>query len=138
VIGRYRTKDVADALSSGGGAAAFSIEDLGAKRYHAPVVVLIGPGTGSAAEGFAWGMKTWSRARLIGVATAGAILSGENFDIAPGWGLTVPTAGHWSARGEDLNDKPVTPHELVPESRADLCAGRDRGIERAMAILAGG
>jgi carboxyl-terminal processing protease len=100
--------------------------------------VLIGPGTGSAAEGFAWGMKTWSRARLIGVATAGAILSGENFDIAPGWGLTVPTAGHWSARGEDLNDKPVTPHELVPESRADLCAGRDRGIERAMAILAGG
>ncbi|HEY7639229.1 MAG TPA: S41 family peptidase [Steroidobacteraceae bacterium] len=138
VIGRYRGEDVGEALAKGGGAAAFSIEDLGAKRYHAPVVVLIGPGTGSAAEGFAWGMKTWSHARLIGAATAGAILSGENFDVAPGWSLTVPTAGHWSAAGEDLNDKPVTPHELAPQTRADLCAGRDRGFERAIAILTAG
>ena len=138
VVGRYRGEDVAEALSKGGGAAAFSIEDLGAKRYRAPVVVLIGPGTGSAAKGFAWGMKTWSHARLIGAPTAGAILSGEDFDVAPGWRLIVPTAGHWSAAGEDLNDKPVTPHELVPETRDDLCAGRDRGAERAMAILAAG
>jgi carboxyl-terminal processing protease len=136
VIGRYRGEDVAEALSKGDGAALFHIEDLGPKRYRAPVVVLIGPGTGSAAEGFAWGMKTWSKARLVGAPTAGAILSGENFDIAPGWSLTVPTAGHWSMSAENLNDKAVTPHELVPETRADLCAGRDRGAERAMAILA--
>jgi carboxyl-terminal processing protease len=138
VIGRYRGGDVAEALSKGGGAATFHVEDLGAKRYRAPVVVLIGPGTGSAAEGFAWGMKTWSSARLIGTPTAGAILSGEDFDIAPGWGLTVPVAGHWSADGEDLNDKPVAPHELVPETHADLCAGRDKGAERALAILTAG
>jgi carboxyl-terminal processing protease len=138
VIGRYRGGDVAEALSKGGGAATFYVEDLGSKRYRAPVVVLIGPGTGSAAEGFAWGMKTWSDARLVGAPTAGAILSGEDFDVAPGWGLTVPVAGHWSADGEDLNDKPVTPHELVPETRADLCAGRDIGTERALAILTAG
>ncbi len=137
VIGRYRGGDVAEALSKGGGAATFYVEDLGDKRYRAPVVVLIGPGSGSAAEGFAWGMKTWSNARLVGAPTAGAILSGEDFDIAPGWGLTVPVAGHWSADGEDLNDKPVTPHEVVHETRADLCAGRDRGAERAVAILTG-
>jgi carboxyl-terminal processing protease len=137
VIGRYRGADVAEALSKGGGAATFYVENLGDKRYRAPVVVLLGPGTGSAAEGFAWGMKTWSNARLIGATTAGAILSGEDFDIAPGWSLTVPVAGHWSADGEDLNDKPVTPHEVVPETRADLCAGRDAGAERAVAILAG-
>jgi C-terminal processing protease CtpA/Prc len=83
-------------------------------------------------------VQTWSHARLIGATTAGTILSGENFDVAPGWVLTVPTAGHWSAAGEDLNDKPVMPHEVVPETRADLCTGRDRGVERAMAILAGG
>lgn len=97
VIGRYRGGDVAEALSKGDGAATFHVEDLGSKRYRAPVVVLMGPGTGSAAEGFAWGMKTWSSARLVGAATAGAILSGEDFDIAPGWSLTVPVAGHWSA-----------------------------------------
>ena len=135
VIGRYRGEDVGEALSKGDGAALFHIEDLGAKRYREPVVVLIGPGTGSAAEGFAWGMKTWSKARLLGAPTAGAILSGEDFDIAPGWSLTVPTAGHWSTSAENLNDKAVTPHESVPETRADLCAGRDKGAERAMAIL---
>jgi C-terminal processing protease CtpA/Prc len=81
-------------------------------------------------------MKTFSKARLVGASTSGAILSGESFDIAPGWNLTVPTAGHWSLSAENLNDKAVTPHELVPETRADLCAGRDRGAERAMAILA--
>ena len=137
VIGRYRGEDVGEALAKGGGAALFHVEDLGAKRYRAPVVVLIGPGTGSAAEGFAWGMKTWSKARLVGAPTAGAILSGEDFDIAPGWSLTVPTAGHWSTSAENLNDKAVTPHELVPETRADLCAGRDRAAERAMKILSG-
>ena len=138
VIGRYRGEDVGEALSKGGGAAVFHIENLGAKRYRAPVVVLIGPGTGSAAEGFAWGMKTWSNARLVGAPTAGAILSGEDFDVAPGWSLTVPTAGHWSLSGENLNDKAVTPHELVRGTQADLCSGHDRGAERAMAILGAG
>jgi carboxyl-terminal processing protease len=135
VVGRYRGEDVGEALSRSDGAALFHIEDLGAKRYRERVVVLIGPNTGSAAEGFAWGMKTWSKARLLGAPTAGAILSGDDFDIAPGWSLTVPTAGHWSSSAENLNDKAVTPHENVPETRADLCAGRDKGVERAMAIL---
>jgi carboxyl-terminal processing protease len=138
VIGRYRGEDVMEALSKGHGAATFYAEDLGDKRYRAPVAVLIGQGTGSAAEGFAWGMKTYSHARLVGAPTAGAILSGEDFEVAPSWNLTVPVAGHWSAAGEDLNDKPVTPHETVPQTRADICAGRDRGVERAIAIIAGG
>jgi carboxyl-terminal processing protease len=127
-----------EALSKGHGAATFYVEDLREKRYRAPVVVLIGPGTGSAAEGFAWGMKTYSHARLVGAPTAGAILSGEDFKVASGWSLTVPVAGHWSATGEELNDKPVTPHETVPATRADICAGRDRVAERAIAIIAGG
>ena len=80
-------------------------------------------------------MKLRSHARLLGAPTAGAILSGEDFDIAPGWSLTVPVAGSWSPSGEDFNDKAVTPHENVPETRADLCAGRDRGAERAMEML---
>jgi hypothetical protein len=32
----------------------------------------------------------------------------------------------------------VTPHELLPETRTDLCAGRDNGTERALAILTAG
>lgn len=116
----------------------FQLDDLGARRYRGPVVVLIGPETGSAAEGFAWAMKTRSAARLVGQPTAGYILSGQDFDIAPGWSLTLPTAGLWSAAGEDLGDKAVTPHEALPApTRADVCAGRDRAAERAVALLGG-
>ena len=78
-----------------------------------------------------------SRARLVGEPTAGAILSGDDVEVAPSWSLTVPVAGLWSATGEDLGDKPVTPHELVPQTRADICAGRDRGADRAIAIISG-
>jgi carboxyl-terminal processing protease len=136
VTGRYH--EVYKVLVEGGGGAVWQIVDLGDKRYRSPVVVLIGPETGSAGEGFALAMKVKTHARLIGQPTAGYILSGEDFDVAPGWSLTVPTAGNWSPDGEDLGDKPVSPHETVAETRADLCAGRDRAAERAVAILTGG
>lgn len=136
VTGRYY--EVYKVLTEGGGGAVWQFVDMGEKRYRKPVVVLIGRETGSAGEGFAMAMKMKTRARLIGEPTAGYILSGEDFDIAPGWSLTVPTAGNWSPDGENLGDKPVTPHETVAETRADLCAGRDRGAERAVAILTGG
>lgn len=136
VAGRYTDEGVYNAITEGNGAAVFLLDDLGAKRYRGPVVVLIGPETGSAAEGFAWAMKTRSAARLIGQRTSGYILSGQDFDIAPGWSLTVPTAGLWSPAGEDLGDRAVTPHEALPApTRAEVCAGRDRAAERAVAIL---
>lgn len=138
VEGRYTTEKVLEAVGAGGGAAVFRMEDLGDRRYRGPVAVLIGPGTGSAAEGFALAMRRLTKARLIGEPTAGYILSGEETEIAPGWSLTVPTAGIWTADGEDTGDRPVLPHETVAETRADLCAGRDRAAERAVAILTGG
>ena len=136
--GRYETSGVLSAVQEGRGGAVFQFEDLGAKRYAKPVVVLIGPNTGSAGEGFALAMKLKTRATLVGAPTAAVVLSGEDFEIAPGWSLTVPTAGLWGPDGADYGDKPVTPHETLPERSADLCAGRDRGAERAVAILTGG
>ena len=52
--------------------------------------------------------------------------------------LTLPVQGVWGPDGLDFGDKAVTPHEILPRPAADLCSGRDRDLERAMEILAGG
>ena len=116
VIGRYRGEDVAK-RSRRATEQRCSISRTWREALSPASRRADRPGTGSAAEGFAWGMKTWSKARLLGAPTAGAILSGEDFDIAPGWSLTVPTAGHWSTSAENLNDKAVNADESVPETR---------------------
>jgi carboxyl-terminal processing protease len=134
-VGAYTTAAVFKAVEAGGGAAAFWAEDLGERRYRKPVVVLIGEDTGSAAEGFAWMVKLHTRARLVGRPTPGVLLSGETFDLPGGWKLTVPVSGIWGPRGEDFGDRGVTPAETVAFTRADLCAGRDPDLYRAMDIL---
>lgn len=137
ISGVYTTEGVMKSVGGNGGGAVFWTEDLAAQRYTRPVVVLISDETGSAAEGFAWIAKLKTKARLIGRRTPGVLLSGETFEVGDGWRLTIPTSGLWGPDGQDFGDKGVDPHEVVPFTRADLCAGRDPDIERAVAILGG-
>lgn len=131
----YTGDGVGEAMARNQGSAAFWTEDLGQKRYAAPVVVLTGEDTGSAAEGFAWYMRLKTKARLVGRPTAGALLSGDTVDIGEGWSLTVPVYGVWGPDGRSLNDASVPPHETVAFGRADLCAGRDPDMARALELL---
>jgi len=95
------------------------------------VILLIGENTGSAAEGFAWLMKLKTHAVLMGRRTAGELLSSEEFELAHGWKVVLPTAGIWGPDGENFGDKPVQPDFTVPTSRQDLCDGRDPAVEQA-------
>lgn len=128
----YTTEAILTGLVANGGGEALWTEDLGALRYGKPVVVLIGENTGSAAEGFAWVMKLKTEATLLGRRTSGELLSGEEFDLGHGWKVTLPTAGIWGPDGVNYGDKPVQPDNTVPNSRADLCSGRDPEIEAAI------
>src|SRR5262249_55322042 len=95
----YTDAGVFQVVGEHGGAAAFWTEDVGEERYKAPVIVLTGEDTGSAAEGFAWFMRLKTDAKFIGRPTAGAFLGGETFDLrtagrspCPSLGCGVPTA----------------------------------------------
>ena len=132
----YTTEAVLRALTVNNGGAAFWTDDVGAKRYTKPVVVLINENTASAAEGFAWHMRLKTHAVIMGRRSAGALLGGERFDIGYGWSVTVPTQGIWAPDGQSYADRPVAPQVVVPQSRADLCAGRDQDIEEAIDRLA--
>jgi carboxyl-terminal processing protease len=104
------------------------------KRFRGPVFVLIGPDTGSAAEGFAWYMKLRTEAQLIGEQTAGALLSSDTFQLPEGWSVTIPIHGIWGTDGTDFADRALTPDLPVATSREDLCSGRDRVVETAMRL----
>lgn len=135
VSGVYTTDGVQSAVGSHNGAMVFMSEDMGAKRYTRPVVVLIGGDTGSAAEGFAWAMRLHATAKFIGRKTEGALLSGVEFDLPDGWRVTVPVQGLWAPDGTDFRDRSVTPDIPVHWSRDDFCAGRDPDIARALTDL---
>jgi carboxyl-terminal processing protease len=134
----YTSAKVGEALKNGGGAAALWTEDMGDRRYNKPVVLLIGPETASAAEGFAWVMKLRSKAKLVGRASQAALLSADRLEFAPGWQVRVPTAGVWAPDGQDYGDRAIEPDVAVPVDRAALCNGRDPVLEQGLAILSPG
>lgn len=135
VLRAYTTAKVFEALRGNDGGIALWTEDLGARRYRNPVVVLQGPGTGSAAEGFGWLMRLKTDAILVGRPTAGALLGAERFDLGQGWSVGIPVHGIWAPNGENYGDRAVPPHVAVKWTRADLCKGMDPDLDRALSIL---
>lgn len=132
----YSTALVGEALQVNGGAVAMWTEDLANDRYTNPVMVLIGPETASAAEGFAWVMRLRSEATLIGRPSQAALMSADRFEFAPGWSVRVPTAGIWAPDGQDYGDRALVPDVRVAVDADALCHGRDPALERGLSLLA--
>lgn len=131
----YTTEAIFDAVGQGQGAVMLMIEDLGERRYRKPVVVLIGPETGSAAEGFAWGAREQTNAVLVGRNTAGALLSSQPFDLSFGWRVTLPVHGNWGPDGRDFGDRAVPPHVTTAHTREAVCRNEDIDLATATGVL---
>lgn len=131
----YTTEAVFDAVGEGNGAVMLMIEDLGERRYRNPVTILIGPETGSAAEGFAWGAKDQTSAILIGRNTAGALLSSEGFALPNGWRVTLPVHGNWGPDGRDYRDQPVPPDIATTLTWEAVCRNEDADLVEAIRAL---
>jgi carboxyl-terminal processing protease len=135
VTGAYTTEAIFDAVRQGNGATMLMVEDIGERRYDKPVIILIGPETGSAAEGFAWGAKLQTDAVLVGRMTAGVLLSSEQFDLPGGWRVTLPVHGNWAPDGRDFGDQPVRPAIEVTHTREAICRGEDADLATAVSAL---
>ena len=131
----YTTEAVFEGVAAGDGAVMLMIEDLGERRYRNPVVILIGPETGSAAEGFAWVAREQTDAVLIGRDTAGALLSSQSFDLPEGWRVTIPVHGTWGPDGRDFGDSKVPPHIATVLTRDGVCRGDDVDLSQATRTL---
>jgi carboxyl-terminal processing protease len=101
-----------------------------------PMVVLVNEGTASASEITAGALQDYGRAQVIGVTTFGkgsvqnmVPLSGDN-------GVVKVTIAHWlTPNGRLIQDIGLTPDVVVERTDADLTAGLDPQLDKAVEIL---
>jgi C-terminal processing protease CtpA/Prc len=106
-----------------------------AQRYDGPLVLLVGPGTGSGAEMLAAAVHDHQRGRLVGRMTNGSALVSEAFPLPDGGFARVPISDFITTTGKRIEGVGVTPDIRVMPTLEDVRAGRDVTLERAVNLL---
>ena len=104
-------------------------------HYSGPVVVLIGPATFSAAEDFLVAWKNSGRGKMIGEPSGGSTGQPLFFQLPGGGSARVCTKRDTFPDGKEWVGKGIEPDILVRPTVADIRAGRDTVLERALAFL---
>ncbi len=106
--------------------------------FRGPVAILIDGLSASASECFAGGLQSLGRARVFGQPSMGQALPAL-FDTLPNGDVLIHAWGDFvTGSGVRLEGRGVEPDEVVPTTRADLLAGRDRPLESALAWIGRG
>jgi carboxyl-terminal processing protease len=106
------------------------------KPYTGPLVVLIGPGSGSAAEIFAATVQDQQRGKVIGRRSAGSVLQATQVALPDAGYFSLPVSDVWRAGGKRLEGVGVEPDTWILPSLVDVRAGRDPVLEAALRELA--
>ena len=125
-----------------------SAKPLTVKRRKTPftgkVVVLVDADSGSAAELLARLMQIEQRGTVVGDRSSGKVMQGQivtgGINTAQGmmiYHASITTADLIMSDGQTLENAGVVPDELLLPSGADLAAGRDPVLARAIALLGG-
>jgi hypothetical protein len=108
--------------------------------FHGPVVELIGPLTISAGETFTQAMMGRKpKIVRIGENTQGVFSDVLGRKLPNGWVFGLPNEVFRTAEGTTFDGPGIPPDVEVPVfSDQDVAAGRDPGLERALAVLRSG
>jgi carboxyl-terminal processing protease len=100
-----------------------------------PMVVLVDGGSASASEIVAGAIQDRGRAKLIGEKTFGKG-SVQNVENLPGGAMLKVTIAKWlTPSGRQINGEGIKPDIEVKMSAADLSAGKDSQLDKAIEIL---
>ena len=110
------------------------------RRVHAawnkPLVVLCNEGTFSNSEIFCHAMLETRRAPLVGIATAGGVISAVKSTIPDVGELQVPFRGWFQAgTGENLDLNGAKPDFRIDLTPTDQDGGRDPQLDKAIKVL---
>jgi len=104
--------------------------------WHKPIVVLCNQNSGSNAEIFSHAIKTLKRGQLVGVPTAGAVVSTGVAPVMDAGTLRLPTRGWFTLNdGEDMEKNGAAPHHLLWLQPNQLPQGRDAQLTKALEVL---
>ncbi|WP_292028239.1 S41 family peptidase [Brevundimonas sp. UBA2416] len=101
------------------------------------VAVLVDANSRSAAELTPAALQEARRAVVVGAPTAGAVLISQETRLPDGGRLSLSRADFITSGGVRLEKRGVTPDVAAEQTLEDRRAGRDPGLEAAMAALAG-
>jgi carboxyl-terminal processing protease len=105
------------------------------RPYSGAVAVLIGPMTASAGEIFAAAIQDNARGQLIGRTTNGSVMYSKRYVLPDGGQVQVPIGDFLRVGNRRIEGVGVEPDLRVLPTRADISAGRDVALERAVATL---
>lgn len=111
-------------------------EGLGEQPFHGRIVLLVDEFSHSAAEMVAAFAKENQLAVLVGNRTAGEVLGGANFRVGNGYYLRMPIAGWYTWKGFCIEGSGVAPDFAVDLEVAELSAGGDPQMDRALDTVA--
>lgn len=103
--------------------------------YLGPVVMLIGPGTGSAAEILSGVTQEKGRATIVGLRSRGAVTGTRPIELPDGGLLRVGTLVMTTPAGRNLEGTGVMPDIEVPDDWGARRAGRDATLETGIAVI---
>jgi carboxyl-terminal processing protease len=105
------------------------------KPYLGPVVMLIGPGSASAAELFAGVAQEKERAVIVGQTSRGAVTGTRPIELADGGLLRVGTIVMTTPAGKQLEGVGVTPDIVVPDDWQAVREGRDPTLAAGISAI---
>jgi tricorn protease len=104
--------------------------------WNKPIIVLCNQNSFSNAEIFSHAVKTLKRGRVVGVPTAGGVISTGGTTIMDLGFLRLPFRGWFVlGTGRDMELNGAVPHAILWPEPGEMPAGKDRQIERAVKML---
>jgi len=104
--------------------------------WNKPIVVLCNQNSYSNAEIFSHAVKTLKRGQLVGVPTAGGVVSTGGAMVMDAGMLRLPTRGWFLATdGEDMEKNGAVPHHVIWPEPGQVPRGRDAQLARAVEVL---
>ena len=106
--------------------------------WNKPIVVLCNQNSFSNAEIFSHAIKTLKRGQLVGVPTAGGVISTGATAIMDVGFLRLPSgAGTSATTGEDMELNGAVPDHIIWPQPGELPAGKDVQLNKAVEVLLG-
>ena len=104
--------------------------------WNKPIVVLCNQNSFSNAEIFSHAVKTLGRGQVVGVPTAGAVISTGSRRIMDLGALRMPFRGWYLVGdGEDMELNGAVPHHVLWPAPGQMPRGKDVQLEKAIQVL---
>ncbi len=121
---------------SRGGEPGYPQDRLPLYVWTKPIAVLCNERSFSNAEIFTHAIKTLKRGPVIGMPTAGGVISTGRRSLIDGSSVATPGRGWFTIdKGVNMEHNGAIPDYVLEDMPEDLAAGRDRQLEKAVEVL---